>query len=685
MKKILVLALVIAFVPSTVFGWRENAIVDEARVGGGYGETGITMDVDGNLQMNGDLTVDGAAIISGAQTIAGDLNLNDDINLGLGSSQDAQLQYDTGQTPDSLILGLSSDSNALIITEQADLGTDFAHAVETDPTLFIQSADQTAVGDWISLSHNQTDSQIKSGAGDVQIIPTGITKIGDAGSTGHTLTANDDLHVSGKLEVDGVAFFDADTQIDDDIDLLLGAGADAAIQYDTTQTTDALVIGTSSDSNALVVSEKGDMAFDFAHALETNPKLFIQSADTSGTTQWLGLSHDQTNAVIDSGAGGVSIPDARLGRIDLPEDGGLVEFVDMAVTSAQALDTEDGYVFAMDGLPQLRVLASSDGTGGIVSGKILASLENYVDGGTADYGIQLTQTLNATEAAGGSDLYTGILANITTTDITGWDNAYLMDLQDDSTSVMRISTVGDSVLTLDSGAKLLIDGTSTRTTTTQIFDMDATYDTTTGSDDVDVVTLNITRATADTGGTVGFVTNVITGDQANTEFSSVYFGDYDTSACTTATSSAAVFRAEVGTVDAQCTDYGLYVGLGFDIAAFIDGEARILGRLRTGQGADVASATNLTLGTDGNTFEITGTTKIDLIDSTDWGNGDEITLIFNESVTVDDGTATSSNNVTIALAGGADFNATTDDVLKLILSENTSAGQAWRECFRSVN
>lgn len=39
--------------------------------------------------------------------------------------------------------------------------------------------------------------------------PTGVyTRIGDAGTTSHTLAANDDLFVSGKFEVDGVAYFD---------------------------------------------------------------------------------------------------------------------------------------------------------------------------------------------------------------------------------------------------------------------------------------------------------------------------------------------------------------------------------------------------------------------------------------------------------------------------------------------
>jgi hypothetical protein len=46
--------------------------------------------------------------------------------------------------------------------------------------------------------------------GNFIILPngSGITIIGDAGSTSHSLAANDDLFVSGKLEVDGQSYFD---------------------------------------------------------------------------------------------------------------------------------------------------------------------------------------------------------------------------------------------------------------------------------------------------------------------------------------------------------------------------------------------------------------------------------------------------------------------------------------------
>lgn len=107
-------------------------------------------------------------------------------------------------------------------------------------------------------------------------------------------------------------------------------------------------------------------------------------------------------------------------------------------------------------------------------------------------------------------------------------------------------------------------------------------------------------------------------------------------------------------------------------------------RLQEAQGTDVASATNITLPSDGNTFELTGTTKVDLISNVGWQEGSEITLICNESVTIDHGTATSSTNVTILLAGAGDFGCTANDNFTLKLQSTTATGQFWGETSRTA-
>jgi hypothetical protein len=96
----------------------------------------------------------------------------DNAYVRFGNSEDAELGYNTTQTPDALFLGLSSDSRNLVIGEKADKAYDFAHAQQTNPTIYVQSAAQSAT-QWISISHNGTNGLIDVGAGVVQI-PDGI-------------------------------------------------------------------------------------------------------------------------------------------------------------------------------------------------------------------------------------------------------------------------------------------------------------------------------------------------------------------------------------------------------------------------------------------------------------------------------------------------------------------------------
>lgn len=118
-------------------------------------------------------------------------------------------------------------------------------------------------------------------------------------------------------------------------------------------------------------------------------------------------------------------------------------------------------------------------------------------------------------------------------------------------------------------------------------------------------------------------------------------------------------------------------------AAGFSGSVRVIGRVVKNQGADVASANNLVLGSDGNVFEITGTTQINLISNIAWENGSQVTLLFTSTPTVKHNQATSTTNITIQLAGAVDFVATAGDTLTLCLCE-IGGTQAWREISRAV-
>lgn len=154
--------------------------------------------------------------------------------------------------------------------------------------------------------------QIKTTSnGNITLLPngTGITVVGDAGSASH-VTGNDSLFVSNELEVDGAAYFDSTAlfysacSIQDNQSFNFGGSNDALISYRTAQTPDSLVLGVSTDSNGFIICEKADVSYDFAHALQTNPTLFIQSANQS-SDEWISFAHNQTDAEILVGTGGV--------------------------------------------------------------------------------------------------------------------------------------------------------------------------------------------------------------------------------------------------------------------------------------------------------------------------------------------------------------------------------------------
>jgi hypothetical protein len=106
-------------------------------------------------------------------------------------------------------------------------------------------------------------------------------------------------------------------------------------------------------------------------------------------------------------------------------------------------------------------------------------------------------------------------------------------------------------------------------------------------------------------------------------------------------------------------------------------------RIQAKQGADVASANNITL-SQGNSFEITGTTQINLIANTNWQEGSVVHLLLPSGITVKHGQSTSGSNITILLDSDADLVTTRAGTLSIALSERGGI-QAWREVSRSFS
>ncbi len=126
---------------------------------------------------------------------AGRWGNNDAIPVAFGSSQDCTLTWNTAQTNHALVLTVAG-SNSIIVCEEADKATDFGIGNQTNPTLYIHSADATTVADYISLTHDQTDSIINSGAGSIIFALGGSTEA-TLSTSGLNLISGDAYSIAG--------------------------------------------------------------------------------------------------------------------------------------------------------------------------------------------------------------------------------------------------------------------------------------------------------------------------------------------------------------------------------------------------------------------------------------------------------------------------------------------------------
>lgn len=110
-----------------------------------------------------------------------------------------------------------------------------------------------------------------------------------------------------------------------------------------------------------------------------------------------------------------------------------------------------------------------------------------------------------------------------------------------------------------------------------------------------------------------------------------------------------VDTAGIATFDAA-TDAGTLPGFSFAKKVLMTGA-----RFQQAKGANVASANDLTLGTDGNSFTITGNTQINAIATANWQAGARFVLLLTGTPTLKHDTAGGAGTAKMKLASSLDF------------------------------
>lgn len=268
------------------------------------------LEVDGTLWADGQVTHAGVTLQTAQRFEFYD---NIGLHLGTGSSKGAFF-WDTNQTVDAVQMLTDNTGRYWFLSERADYGYDFGHSAQTNPTLFIQSANQSQT-EWLSLAHNQSRGLITTGAG--------ALALGTDAASGHSLGAGDVI-TGGSLEVDGTLWIDGITNMNSSSGRIsLTNGATTEYQRTTTNATSQGIfnevnMGVTSGGNWVLSSytQRNKIA-SYLLGQSTNPTLWVfADVDPSAdATNWLSLEHNQTNAVIDSGKGGVQFND----HIIIPE------------------------------------------------------------------------------------------------------------------------------------------------------------------------------------------------------------------------------------------------------------------------------------------------------------------------------------------------------------------------------
>jgi hypothetical protein len=204
-----------------------------------------------------------------------------------------RLSQDT--TRAQLLLGLGTAlGNQLVIGENAWIGHDYDHAAAARPMLYIHGAADPDVSPthWVSLSHDGTDALLATGAGVIDMQQGWrVWAAGTCRDTYILFLNTTDTSAEGLL-----SYYNVDAKY--------GYSIRGRYNYDS------FVVAVNDNlGRQMVLTAFANFDKNHDHALQTNPTLFIHSATDPdvNNTQWISMTHDQTNGVITTGKGSVVV------------------------------------------------------------------------------------------------------------------------------------------------------------------------------------------------------------------------------------------------------------------------------------------------------------------------------------------------------------------------------------------
>lgn len=112
----------------------------------------------------------------------------------------------------------------------------------------------------------------------------------------------------------------SDLTLSADVNVVLGING-GSLSQQTGGVPDQTVLATGTLSNAIIICENADKAFNFAHGAQTNPTIFIHSPAAS-TTQWGSLYNNGSDFQVTPGPGIILVlngPISTTGRFDCNE------------------------------------------------------------------------------------------------------------------------------------------------------------------------------------------------------------------------------------------------------------------------------------------------------------------------------------------------------------------------------